>query len=209
MNGRTHRHDRGSSGWRLLPLLALLLVLAACAAPRLRPDSGLLAAQAQRERLLAAQPDWSLSGRLAISGPHDAGSGSLEWRQHGNAFEFSVNAPVTGKTWTLRGDEDGAELAGLHAEPVRAIDAATVLERELGWTVPVARLAFWVRALRAPGNAVLEFRPDGLPAQLRQDGWMVEYRDYVDGPEPRLPRRVFASKGEYKVRLVVQRWQTP
>ena len=85
------------------------MLLASCAAPRLKPDSSLLAAQAQRERELSVHSRWSLAARLAISGPQDGGSGSLAWAQDGSEYRFAVSAPVTGKTWTLSGDGERAE----------------------------------------------------------------------------------------------------
>jgi outer membrane lipoprotein LolB len=193
---------------RLFAIVAILLVLAGCAAPRLRPDAALLAAQEQRERTLGAQSTWKLNGRLAISGPNDGGSGSLEWSQDGAGFRVTMSAPVTGKTWTLTGNEHQAELEGLHAQAVSGSDAASLLERELGWKVPVVELSSWVRAIRAPGRAEIVFRADGLPAEFIQAGWKIEYLDYDASQEPRLPRRIFASRGDYKVRLVVQRWES-
>lgn len=190
-------------------LAGLMVLLGACAAPALRPDSASLAAQESRERELATQPDWSLAGRLAVSNAEDGGSGSLDWQQRGPAFRFAVHAPVTGKTWVLSGDDRHALLEGLRAEPIHGRDAAQLLQRELGWQVPVAELRSWVRGVRAPGRAELLFRADGLPAELVQAGWTVEYRDYDLTEQPPLPRKIFARKGDYKVRLVVQRWQLP
>jgi outer membrane lipoprotein LolB len=189
--------------------LLSILLLASCAAPRLRPDASMLAAQAERERVLSAQPRWSLAGRLAISGPQDGGSGSLTWTQDGAKYRFAVSAPVTGKTWTLSGNGEQAELSGLREQAIVGHDAASLLRRELGWNVPVLELSSWVRGLRAPGPAGIVFRSDGLPAEFAQDGWKIEYRDYDTSHAPALPRRVFASNGVYKVRLAIQRWETP
>ena len=191
---------------RAVALVACALVLAACAAPRVKPDSDLLARQAERERALSAQPNWVLSGRLGVSNAKDAGSGSLEWKQDGDAFRFSVHAPVTGKTWVLAGDAHRVVLEGLREQPVEGTDAAALLERELGWHVPVAELTEWVRAARAKGDAKIEFRDDGLPAVIEQDGWTIEYPDYDEARRPPLPRKVFASRGDYRVRLSVSEW---
>lgn len=169
----------------------------------------LMAAQEQREQKLSAMADWSLKGRLALSGPGDSGSGSLDWQQNGVDYRFTMHAPVTGKTWTLIGNGQSAELTGLQSQPVRAQDATTLLERELGWKVPVIELSYWVRGQRAPGPADITFRSDGLPAEFRQQGWLIEYREYDETREPALPRRIFASNGEYKVRLAIQRWDLP
>jgi outer membrane lipoprotein LolB len=189
-------------------LVACALVLAACAtAPRVKTDDAMLARQGERERLLASQPNWALAGRLGVSNAKDAGSGSLQWKQDGDAFRFSVHAPVTGKTWVLAGDPHHVVLEGLRDQPVEGDDAAALLERELGWHVPVAELSAWVRGARASGEAKVEFRDDGLPATIVQDGWKIEYPDYDMTRTPALPRKVFASRGDYRVRLAVSAWQ--
>jgi outer membrane lipoprotein LolB len=187
--------------------LLLVLALAGCAAPRVKPDADLLARQSARERALAAEPSWQLSGRLGVSDGHDGGSGSLQWRQDRDAFRFSVHAPVTGKTWVLSGDAHHAVLEGLREQAIEGTDAAQLLEREVGWHVPVAELTSWARAARAAGEARIEFRSDGLPAVIEQDGWKIEYPDYDDAHQPPLPRKIFASRGDYRVRLSVNQWQ--
>ena len=192
-----------------LPRVCLLIAaaLAGCAAPRVKPDADLLARQDARERALATQRAWQLEGRLGVSDGRDGGSGSLQWRQDGDTFRFSVHAPVTGKTWVLSGDAHHAALEGLRERAIEGANAALLLERELGWHVPVAELTDWVRGARARGDARIEFRSDGLPALIEQDGWKIEYPDYDSTSEPPLPRRIFASRGDYRVRLSVSRWQ--
>ena len=190
-------------------LAAATLVLAACAAPSLRPvtpDAQAFARQAAREKALAAHPVWTLRGRLGVSDGRESGSGSLQWSQHDRQFRFSFHAPVTGKTWVLSGDPGHARLEGLRAQPVVGDGAAALLERELGWRIPIAELVDWVRGARAPGDADIRFRPDGLPAQIDQAGWKVEYLDYDETRDPPLPRKVFAGKGNYKVRLAIREW---
>jgi outer membrane lipoprotein LolB len=185
---------------------ALALMLAACAAPRVKPDAGLLARQSEREHALASQPRWQLAGRLGVANAKDAGSGSLEWRQDGDTFRFSVHAPVTGKTWVLSGDTHRVVLEGLRAQPVEGDDAAALLERELGWHVPVAELSDWVRGARSKGEARIEFNGEGLPAVIEQGGWKIEYPDYDTTHQPPLPRKIFASRGDSRVRLSVSQW---
>jgi outer membrane lipoprotein LolB len=191
--------------WSHAALFALML--AGCAAPRVKPDANLLAHQHQREVALAAQSSWQLSGRLGVSDGKDGASGSLTWHQDGDTYRFSVHAPVTGKTWVLSGDAHRAVLEGLRDRPVEGKDAAALIERELGWHVPVARLTEWVRAARAGNDAAIEFRSDGLPASIREDGWTIEYPDYDTEHVPPLPRRIFASRGDYRVRLSVSEWR--
>ena len=112
----------------------------------------------------------------------------------------------------LAGDIGGTKtLLGLFApapdrpQPIEGDNARDLLARELGWDVPVAQLVDWVRGVRAPGEARVEFRADGLPAAITQDGWRVEFLDYDEG-SPALPRKLHASSGSRKVRLAIREW---
>ena len=78
---------------RLVGLAFGLAWLAGCATPKLRPEAALLAAQEQRERTLAARPDWSLSGRLAVSTP-DERAAARSVVAAGDRYRFTVHAPV-------------------------------------------------------------------------------------------------------------------
>ncbi|MGA9422683.1 MAG: lipoprotein insertase outer membrane protein LolB [Rhodanobacteraceae bacterium] len=207
MSASICRPGRGGSRWGIA--LILLAGLAGCAAPLVKSDRAHLAVQNAREHALAAQTRWRLEGRLAVSDGHGGGSGTLDWRQDGDRFRVEVHAPITGKTWTLSGDDSHAVLSGLRAKPIAGTDAAELLERELGWHVPLANLASWVRGARATGAAEIRFRADGLPAEIDQHDWKVEYRDYDSASRPALPSRIFASRDSYHVRLSVRRWSLP
>ena len=193
---------------------ALAFALAGCALAPVRaplPPAQRAAAldlQAAREAWLAAHPDWQLRGRVALSNGSRGGSGRIEWRQHAAEFSVELAAPVTRQSWRLSGHAGDVLLEGLDGGPRRGADPAAVLREATGWEIPVAALAAWVRGGRAAGGAAaLEFSADGRLAQLRQDGWTLEYADWqpqAAGVE--LPMRVTASREPARVRLVVDAW---
>lgn len=209
---------------RLLTTLCATLVLAACASVPPRPpavqDPALRAsyeaAQQQREQVLRADAEWSISGRIAASNAGRGGSGRLDWQQHGEAFQVSIRAPVTGQGWRLAGGGvGGAVLEGVEGGPRRGFDARLLLLEATGWDVPLQALPAWIRGLREPalGPARIEYGTDGLPLYMEQDGWRVQYHWPLAGEGagpaasgPVLPRRVEASRGEARVRLVVDEW---
>lgn len=189
------------------PLAGLLLAACAPVPVRQPGTTRQLAAQAAREHALGAQQSWSLDGRFAASDGQHGGSGSLSWRQTDQQYRFILRAPVTGKSVQLDGGPDGAILTGAGKVPVAGRDAGEVLNEEFGWEVPVADLAWWVRGLRAPGRpAILTFGANGLPATLDQDGWHVDYRDWYAERNPPLPRKVYASRDPYTVRVLIETW---
>jgi outer membrane lipoprotein LolB len=203
------RVSRRAMAWRASArvfVAGLVLVLSACAAPRLRDaDEAALEAQSRRESVLAAEGRWSLSGRIAVSDAGDGGSGRITWRQDGDRYTIDISAPVSRRTWRLTGSPAGATLEGLDGGPRFDESAEALLRREVGWTVPFASLSAWVRGARGAGPALLEFDAEGRPARLSQAGWIVEFRTWNQA-EPELPLKVFAARGQQRVRLVVERW---
>lgn len=194
----------------LLSCAAAGLLLAGCApAPVRRPaDQAALSAQAAREARLAGTDRWVVEGHLAVSNGRDGGSGSLTWTQDGSRYDFELRAPITGKSFRLRGGPDGAVLEGIEGGPLRGPDAEALMRKALGWEVPLADLRAWVLGLRAPGSAArLQFGEHDLPSLLQQDGWTVDYRAWDLARQPPLPQKVFASQPPYKIRLSIDSFQ--
>lgn len=190
---------------RGLPLLTAVLV--ACAPVRVRETPAAAAAQDAREAELAPRAHWTITARIAVSNGQDGGSGELVWQQADEQYTFTVHAPVTGRTWKLTGDARRATLEGVDPAPDVGSDAQRLLHDRLGWDVPLAELRAWVRGLRAPAQpASVQYDERGLPALIEQAGWKVEYRDWFGERTPPLPRKVFASHGNARVRVAIESW---
>jgi outer membrane lipoprotein LolB len=190
--------------------LVLLLLLSACVQQPVRraPDADLLQRQTDREARLAMKPDWSLSGRIAISDGSHGGSGRIDWDQHGNDFDIRLSAPVTRQSWRMVRENGHVRLEGLEGGTREGDDAQALLQQALGWVVPIDALASWIRGARGGANASLQFGADGLPSLLTEGDWFVEYRTWDEALTPQLPSKVFASQGDSKVRLSVDHWDT-
>lgn len=191
--------------------LALAALLAACTPAARRPslpDAAAAAVQSARAAALAQRPNWQLVGRIAISDGRDGGSGRLQWEQEGQRFEVTLNAPVTRRSWRLRGDPDWARLEGLDGGPFEGPEAGSLLLERLGWEVPLPELGDWVRGLAGDGGR-MQYGESGLPLLLEQGGWRIEYRDWLQVGELAMPRRVFARRAERTVRLTVDTWSFP
>lgn len=207
---------------RVLVALACAGALAACATrpPAAAPPPALdpamqaraEAGQAERVRLLAEDPAWSLEGRAAITRGRDGGSGRIEWRQDGARFEVSLAAPVTRQSWRLAADAGGATLEGLEGGTRTGPDAEALLFEATGLVVPVSALSHWLRGVPADpgthGPADTAFGADLLPARLEQAGWTIDYRRWQpgSGSAPALPLRIDARRGDAGVRLVIDHW---
>ena len=159
-----------------------------------------------------AAPEWAMTGRVAVSNGKDGGSGRLEWSQSNGKARIGLSAPVTRQGWVLELDADGATLQGVPDGPVHGADAAALLRDRTGWDIPVAGLGCWVRGAWASettfGEPKVGYDADGSVQRIEQGGWVIDYADWRLDPASgvELPARVTASRGESRVRLVVDRW---
>ena len=180
------------------------------------PEAGRAAAEAAQSAREAALQDrvWDMTGRVALSNGRRGGSGRIEWRGDigGHAYTVSLSAPVTRQSWRLTGDAAGATLEGLEGGPRSGADAVALLREATGWDIPVRALSAWMVGARAPaefGPATLEFAADGMLAGLAQGGWTVRYADWRSGgfaAVNAMPGRIEATRGDARVRLVVDDW---
>jgi outer membrane lipoprotein LolB len=194
---------------RSIGVALIVLLLAACAPARVRevapPTPAALSAQETRERELAPHTHWTLEARIAVSGDN-GGSGDLVWRQEGTTYTFSVRA-ANGKTLRLSGDADHAVLEGVDPQPDVGADPQALLRDRLGAEVPFAALRAWALGLREAGAAAtIQFDEHDLPSVIEQGGWTVEYLGWFADRTPPLPKKVFASRGKAKVKLLIQSW---
>lgn len=210
---------------RPLLLAAATLVLAACTSVGTQktpvPDVAFTVspaaerAEAARVQALRAETEWGFQGRVAVSKGKSGGSGRIDWSQQGAAYAVQLSAPVTRQSWRLQGDatQGNGRLEGLEGGPREGPDAQQLLLEATGWQIPVNQLPDWTRGLGRAGadeNGLLR-DAEGRPRQLQQDGWVVQYLDWYPAAEGRqaLPRRIEASMGDAKVRLVIDQWGTP
>lgn len=205
----------GRLAWPRLVVASLIVTLAGCAAPQVRPTlppeqvAAAEARQLARESALRQDTQWSLAGRIAVSTGAKGGSGRIDWLQDGANYQVALSAPVTRQSWRMTGDADGARLEGLDGGPREGADAALLLREATGWEIPVTALTDWVRGLRAValGTAVTQYDIDGRLAQLEQGGWTIRFGwPEVPGADAALPVRLDAQRGQAKMRLIIDQW---
>lgn len=172
--------------------------------------------QQAREHRLLALPALAFDGRVALSSGRSGGSGKIEWRQRGDAYEVTLSAPVSRQSWRLSGDAGSARIEGVEGGPRSDSDVVRLLREATGLEVPVGALAAWAAGARADaaafGPARLQFGDDGRLARLEQGGWTVDYlgwreADIGDGQPPlEVPDRIDARRDQAKVRLAIDAW---
>lgn len=194
---------------RFLPSAAAALLAACGAVPTVDRE------QAAREPLYLQRADhlmqadaWSLEGRLAVSDEQDGGSGSFQWRRDAASSRMDFHGALGRGAWRLLADERGAELEFADGTSYRAPNVDRLVREQVGWRVPVEKLAWWVRGLAAPGTVQgRTLDQEGRLDALQQDGWDIEYKRYAMVGEVAMPFRMTARRESRTVKIAVRKWR--
>lgn len=183
---------------RLAALLCAVAMLGGCAtAP---PQAVAVAAE---RRALAS---FDLKGRMSATDGSQGANGQIEWRHNAVRDEVTLYSPLGQIAARLESSLHGAELLTSDGKLYQADSADALLPQLLGVTLPVARLAHWVQAAPPSEAEVRDRDGEGRPALVIDQGWRIEYLEYHPGAADALPRRLDVSRGDARIRLIIDQW---
>ncbi len=197
---------------RTLLLASTLLLLAGCSLSpsheTVQHGQGDTGRWQQHKEQIQAIDGWQISGKLGIRTASDSGSATLFWLQRQGYFDIRLAGPLAVGSARLRGREDDVVLDLSSQGSFHADSAEDLLEKGLGWRLPVSYLLWWVRGLPAPASpSRIILDGSSQLAQLEQDGWQVDYLDYLEQDGFSLPARVKLSGHNLQITLVIKDWQ--
>ena len=195
-------------------LLLLLLALLAAGCAELRPyllpveEAQTGAWERHRERVAALQ-EWHLTGRIGIKAGKEAFSATIDWQQRGEAYRLRIIAPLGQGSYQIEGDPAHVVLTNERNERFEAVDPESLMQRNLGWSVPLSGLSWWVRGLPAPGAEPeqLRFDEEGRITDMAQSGWRISALGYRRVGEVDLPARLYLFNDRFQIRMAISRWE--
>lgn len=193
---------------KLISLCGLLLLLAGCqsSGPRISGEGSPQLWQHQ-QTLLQQLESWELQGKLGIRSSAQNASASLFWLQRQDYYDIRVSGPLGQGSARLQGQQGQAQLVA-EGQQRQADSPEQLMQQELGWSLPLSNLHWWVRGLPAPGLPYqLQLGPDSLPQQLIQSGWTLNYsRHQAQGPF-QLPGMIRLQGKQLQATLLIKQWQ--
>ncbi|WP_205341553.1 lipoprotein insertase outer membrane protein LolB [Denitrificimonas caeni] len=192
-------------------LLSLLFVLNGCsqfATKEHLSGNGKADSWQTHKQQVAPLDAWQISGKLGIRSERESGSAVLFWLQRQDYFDIRLSGPLGQGSTRLTGRQGAVTLDIANRGTYQAQSAEDLMQQQLGWSLPVKNLLWWVRGLPSPhSKSRVQLDNNSLLAQLEQDQWQIEYLSYRTENGIRLPERIKLSGAGLNITLVVKEWQ--
>lgn len=195
---------------RNVAILALVILLQACAttqtAPNTPPATGQSQkANAQHLQSLAGIKQFTLKGRIGVQTQVKGFSGRLDW-QHQMSYDYiALYSPLGSQVASIQKTPEKVTLEDGSGKQVSAVDAESLTEKTMGWKLPLTGLVDWSLG-RPTSSPVLASTWDeqGRLTTLKQDGWDIEYSDYIDFAGKQLPNKINMRSPKVNIKLLVE-----
>lgn len=155
---------------------------------------------------------FGLQGKLAVSNAGKGYNAAVRWDQDGELADITLNGPVGIGRTRLIGTSRQIRILSASGESIVYDDPARALLEQIGWSMPLDALKYWVVGVPAPalGATALPAQSQGPGARRwRQAGWQIEVNELGAYEAGALPRKLTFVRGATRLRLVVSNWQVP
>jgi outer membrane lipoprotein LolB len=202
------RLPAGPINLRLAPIAAiagLAALLAGCPSmPRKAPT---LIPWPERRAQLQTLESYVLQGRVAVAAGSEGFSARLHWEQQGARTSLALDGPLGMGGVRVVADGTALNVTNSQGTALDSDAARAELRTRLGFDPPLASLRYWVLGVPDPAMPATEnLDAQQRLASLSQDGWDIQYTDYVNNAGGWLPRRLSIQREGVRVRLIVDDW---
>ena len=206
--------------YSLLFLCLFSALLTGCSTFSLTPPPPAQPCGTTSKAQLEAINNWKITGALAVTVRQPEQSetqnrrvtgvnASFNWLQEGKQYTLELFGPFGINRVRLLGSPEKVTLFDGSGEAYTAETPEVLLQQQLGWSVPVTHLLYWIRGLPVP-NAPVEHAqklPNGTFSHFTQQGWVVRYLDHMQVGCTSLPAKISVQHPTLHIRLVLKQWQ--
>ena len=165
---------------------------------------------ASRQSQLNAIRRWSIAGALSIKQNGKAQIANFSWdlRSKKN-YTVQISSSLNVYNIVIQSTTHGLTLNQNNHSTLHARNPQELMQKAVGFTLPLNNLYYWIRGITAPGGNQPQFDRFGHLTRLKQQGWNIHFMRYTHVNTLDLPQLVQLSRNNLSIRLVIRRWTLP
>lgn len=140
---------------------------------------------------------WQASGSMSIQQANRTTAFSFQWQQNQKHYTLQLFAPLGLGSLRIVGDADHVELWQSATQKITAKTPEILMQRELGYAVPITSLYYWIRGLPDPRMPM---------TKMQQQDWKINFLDFKIVSGFNLPTKIILENKIMHVKIVITRW---
>lgn len=192
-------------------LFSLFLVGCTLTPPRQEssslPTEHLKAQWETHQHQVEAHPFWQARGRFAVNQGTSGGHASFAWQQAGDRAQIRLHGPFGAGSVVITANPHQVIAQEANGKKHQAASAEQLMQKLVGWYVPITGLRHWVRGLPIPNTNItgMQLDPEGRLKRLVQEGWTIQYGEYTEDSIT-LPKQLQLHNPKLKIKMVITTW---
>lgn len=200
------------AGQRFLILLCLVFFFSGCVSVR-TPSPGKqdfsITSIKKRQASLKRLKSWEADGAFSIQhAPQKPVIAAYKWQQFGNRnTRIRISSSLDLYSAIIRRRPGSVTLQKNNQQIYHAKTATQLMQRNLGWSLPIVNLSYWIKGAKAPGKSREQANVFGHLLTLYQQGWTIDYGSYETVSGIDLPKVIYMSRPGFEMKIVVNNWK--
>jgi outer membrane lipoprotein LolB len=162
---------------------------------------------ALRQKDLQAISNFNIVGALSITNPQKTYLVNYQWQQNGVNYKIKLASSLNAVSYELYGAPHKVILRQARQQDVIANNVGALMQRELGYVLPLQGMRYWILGLPDPSQYSATRDSFGHLQTLQQNGWQINYLLYQSYNKMDLPRLLKISGHNLKIKFVIKQWQ--
>ena len=165
----------------------------------------------QRQKEASKIKHWHAQGAFSIASTQKTELANYQWTlKKQNQYSIRISSALN--LYSLTIDNNGKTIS-LNRDQQPTLTASSpekLLQKAVGYSLPISNLYYWIRGLPAPNKQKTalpqSFDDYGHLKQLTQNGWVIRYLQYTHVNNTDLPSLMKLEHGNIKIKLVIKSW---
>lgn len=195
----------------MMATIIITLCLTSCAnvSPAIKQANNQNLAWQARHEALATIHGWTLNGGIAIRHNSDAWSANVHVQQSAiNQYRIDFIAPLGAGTLRLIGTPELVTFLNEKGQKSTAHSAEALIKKQMGWTLPVTNMYYWLRGIPAPDFPAKKFFDNVHHlTRLTQQGWTIRFERYTAVGKFDLPSKIIMKRQGLVIKMIINTWR--
>lgn len=164
-----------------------------------------------RQAALAHIRRWKTRGAFSVQYKGRADIANFTWNQLGKArYQMTMSSALSLYRVQLFGGAKSVSIQRNNGETVTAKTPEALLQKTVGWYLPIRPLFYWYKGMVAPktfGRYRAKYDAYGHLIALTQAGWQLQFLSYKRVGDVDLPQLILIKRPGLVVKIVTKQWR--